>query len=69
MAALKLDIEVLLVALVTEHRTDYYDLFSVVRYTIILDTKCAAMEEAGMGRIESFSLPFVQQQFEKCEAG
>jgi aminoglycoside phosphotransferase (APT) family kinase protein len=49
--------------------TDYYDLFSVVRYAIILDTKFAAMEEAGMGRIDNFSLPFVQQQLKKCEAG
>ena len=44
----------------------YYDLFSVVRYAIILENKFAAMERAGMGRIENFCLPFVEQQLEVC---
>ena len=36
---------------------------------INLDTKFAAKEKAGMGRIVNFRLPFVEQQLKKCEAG
>ncbi len=45
---------------------NYYDLFSVVRFAIILENKFSAMERAGMGRIENFCLPFVEPQLEKC---
>ena len=40
----------------------YYDLFAVVRYAIILERKFLAMEKAGMGRIENFCVPIVEQQ-------
>ena len=46
--------------------SDYYDLFSVVRFAIILEKKFFSMEKAGMGTIENYTIPFVEQQFEKC---
>ena len=49
--------------------SDYYDLFTVVRYAIILDRKFDALEAAGLGRIENFVLPFVSQQLAACKAG
>jgi aminoglycoside phosphotransferase (APT) family kinase protein len=49
--------------------SDYYDLFSVVRYAIILDRKFDALEAAGLGRIDNFVLPFVSQQLAVCKAG
>jgi aminoglycoside phosphotransferase (APT) family kinase protein len=42
----------------------YYNLFSVVRYAIILQKKFSSMEKAGMGRIDNFVVPFVEQQLE-----
>jgi aminoglycoside phosphotransferase (APT) family kinase protein len=47
--------------------TDYYDLFALVRYAIILERKFLAMEKAGLGTIENFALPMVEQQLAKCE--
>jgi aminoglycoside phosphotransferase (APT) family kinase protein len=44
----------------------YYDLFSVVRYAIVLERKFDSMEAAGMGRIPNFCLPFVHRQLETC---
>ena len=44
----------------------YYDLFSVTRYAIILERKFLSMEQAGLGRIDNFVNPFVDQQLEKC---
>lgn len=49
--------------------SDYYDLFSLVRYGIILDRKFDALEAAGMGRIDNFSLPFMKRQFAICKGG
>lgn len=40
----------------------YYDLFSVVRYAIILENKFASMEKAGLGIVENFVVPMVEQQ-------
>lgn len=48
--------------------SDYYDLFSVVRYAIILEKKFSSMEKAGMGRIDNFVVPFVEQQLKNCRA-
>ena len=50
------------------HHCDYYDLFSVVRYGIILESKLAAMEKAGLGTIDNFCLPFVEQQLKVCRS-
>ncbi len=47
--------------------SDYYDLFALVRYAIILECKFYAMEKAGLGTIENFSVPFVDQQLKVCE--
>jgi aminoglycoside phosphotransferase (APT) family kinase protein len=46
----------------------YYDLFSVVRFAIILEKKFSSMEKAGMGTIDNYCVPFVEQQFAKCLA-
>lgn len=46
----------------------YYDLFSVVRYAVILEKKFSSMEKAGMGRIDNFVVPFVEQQLKICYA-
>ena len=48
---------------------DFYDLFSVVRYAIILERKFDAMQALGMDRIDNFCLPFVVSQHEKCLRG
>jgi aminoglycoside phosphotransferase (APT) family kinase protein len=50
------------------HHSHYYDLFSVVRYGIILENKLAAMEKAGLGTIDNFCLPFVEQQLKVCQS-
>ena len=47
----------------------YYDLFAVVRYAIILERKFLAMEQAGLGRIENFCVPIVEQQLAACSEG
>ncbi|MEH6583399.1 MAG: phosphotransferase family protein [Halioglobus sp.] len=49
--------------------TDYYDLFSVVRFAIVLEKKFIAMKNAGMGTIDNYCVPFVEQQLERCLAG
>ncbi len=46
--------------------TDYYDLFSTLRYAIILEKKLAAMKAAGLGDIDNFTLPFVKQTLGIC---
>lgn len=48
--------------------SDYYDLFSVVRYAIVLGKKLTAMEKAGLGTIGNFCVPFVEQQLKKCQS-
>ncbi|MGI9285210.1 MAG: phosphotransferase, partial [Pseudomonadales bacterium] len=50
----------------TEH-SDYYDLFSLVRYGIILENKFVAMENAGARIIDNFCVPIVEQQLVKLE--
>lgn len=45
---------------------DYYDLFSVLRYTIILERKFAAMKAAGMGVIDNFAAAYLPGALEKC---
>ncbi len=50
-----------------EH-ADYYDLFNIVRYAVILERKFVAMEKAGLGSIDNFVLPFLEQQLAKCQA-
>lgn len=49
------------------HYTDFYDLFTVVRYAIILEKKFVALENAGVGIIENFAVPFVEAQLAKCK--
>ena len=49
--------------------TDYYDLFSVLRYAIILERKLAAMKAAGMGVIDNFAAVFLPDLLEKHRAG
>lgn len=49
--------------------TDYYDLFSVLRYAIILERKFAAMRTAGMDVIPNFAGAYLPQLLEKCRAG
>jgi aminoglycoside phosphotransferase (APT) family kinase protein len=56
-----------LTGLPTTH-SDFYDLFCVVRYAIILERKFAAMEAAGLGTVENFCLPFVEEQLARCAA-
>jgi len=46
----------------------YYSLFAVLRYAIILEKKFLAMEAAGLGRIDNFAGPFVEQQLEICKS-
>jgi aminoglycoside phosphotransferase (APT) family kinase protein len=48
--------------------TDYYDLFSVLRYAIILERKLAAMKAAGMGVIDNFAAVFLPDLIAKCRA-
>jgi aminoglycoside phosphotransferase (APT) family kinase protein len=50
-----------------EH-TDFYDLFSVVRYAIILEKKFVAMEKMGLDSIDNYVVQFVEQQLAKCQA-
>jgi aminoglycoside phosphotransferase (APT) family kinase protein len=57
-----------LTGLSTEH-SDYYDLFALVRYAIILEKKFIAMESAGLGTIDNFCVPIVEQQFKKLGLG
>ena len=45
--------------------TAYFDLFSVVRYAVILENKFVSMEQAGMGSIDNFVVPYVEQQLER----
>jgi aminoglycoside phosphotransferase (APT) family kinase protein len=49
--------------------TDYYDLFTVVRYSIILERKFASMKAAGMGTIENFAAAYVPDLLKACRAG
>ena len=46
--------------------TDYYDLFTVVRYSIILERKFAAMKAAGMGVIDNFAAVYVPDLLRAC---
>ena len=48
--------------------SDYYDLFNVVRYCIILERKFAAMKAAGMGSIDNFTVPFVAEMLAVCQS-
>lgn len=48
--------------------SDYYDLFAVTRYAIILEKKFVAMKAAGLGEIPNFAMPFVVQMLEACKA-
>jgi len=50
-----------------EH-ADYYDLFNITRYAVILEKKFVSMEKAGMGSIDNFVVPYVEQQLAKCQA-
>jgi aminoglycoside phosphotransferase (APT) family kinase protein len=45
--------------------SDYYDLFCVVRFAIILEKKFFSLEKAGLGAIDNYCVPFVEQQFAK----
>lgn len=45
--------------------SDYYDLFTVVRFAIILEKKFFSLEKAGIGVIDNYSIPFVEQQLTK----
>ncbi len=56
-----------LTGLPLEH-TDYYDLFTVVRFAIILEKKFFALENAGIDTIENYCVPFVGQQLAQCKA-
>ena len=47
---------------------DYYDLFNITRYAVILERKFVAMEKAGLGSIDNFVVPFLEQQLAKCQA-
>ncbi len=47
---------------------DYYDLFSVVRYAIILEKKFSAMQAAGQGVIDNFAATFLPELLEKCKS-
>lgn len=49
--------------------TDYHDLFSVVRFSIIMERKLASMAEAGMEAIPNYTLPFVEERLKVCLAG
>ncbi len=49
-------------------RTEYFDLFSATRYAIILERKFLAMEKAGMGTVENYAVPIVEQLLERCRA-
>jgi len=44
----------------------YYDLFALTRYAIILERKFLAMEQEGMGRIDNFCTPFVEERLAIC---
>lgn len=46
-----------------EHRR-FYDLFAVLRYAIVLEKKFAAMEAAGMGRFDNFTVRHVSALLE-----
>jgi len=50
-----------LTGLSTGH-SDYYDLFNLLRYTIILEKKVIAMEKAGIAGIGNFCVPFLEQK-------
>ncbi len=45
--------------------SDYYDLFTVVRFAIILEKKFFSLEKAGIGIIDNYAIPFVEQQLAK----
>ncbi|MBT4518945.1 MAG: phosphotransferase family protein [Halieaceae bacterium] len=57
----------LLTGLPTDH-ANYYDLFTLVRYAIILEKKFVALKKAGLGTIDNFCVPFVEQQLKICES-
>ena len=46
---------------------DYFDLFSVLRYSIILERKFAAMRAAGMGDIDNFAMAFLPDLLANCQ--
>jgi aminoglycoside phosphotransferase (APT) family kinase protein len=46
--------------------TDYYDMFNITRYAVILERKFQSLEQAGMGSIDNFVLPFLEAQLAKC---
>jgi len=46
---------------------DYYDLFNITRYAVILQRKFVSMEKAGLGSIDNFVLPFLEQQLATCQ--
>ena len=57
----------LLTGLPIDH-AKFYDLFSVVRYAIVLEKKFLALEKAGLDRIDNFAVPFVEQQLRVCQS-
>lgn len=46
---------------------DYYDMFSITRYAVILERKFMSLEKAGLGSIDNFVLPFLEAQLAKCQ--
>jgi len=49
-----------------EH-SDYYDMFNITRYAVILERKFQSLEKAGIGLIDNFTLPFLEAQLKKCK--
>ena len=47
-----------------EH-ADYYDLFNITRFAVILEKKYVAMEKAGSGPSTNFVVTLVEQQLAK----
>ncbi len=47
-------------------QTEYFDLFSVTRYAIILERKFLAMEKAGLSRVDNYAVPIVDQLLGRC---
>lgn len=48
---------------------DYYDLFTVQRYAVILERKFAAMAAAGMGKVDNFAAAYLPELLQKCRQG
>ena len=47
---------------------DYYDLFNITRFAVILEKKYVAMGRDDSGPTSNFVVPFVEQQLEKITA-